>query len=198
MSNSTDVDSSGNNHLQQDEVVQALVSDPSNPPETKMLIGLVGESSQEGFSRLYLSTNLSDYVEISEDDVLWSKSLQTPENPLGGTAIWVRADANLTVTRRVAAEREQVSAEPPAAAAAPERFLTGSITARFFTGASASVASSGRLSTGTGGGGGGGLKSVPPVESCVPSLCLPPPPKPDPPGHTAVCTLATNCSVVVF
>jgi hypothetical protein len=195
MSNSADVDSSGNDHLQQDEVVQALVSDPSNPPETKMLIGLVGASSQEGFSRLYLSTNLSDYVEISEEDVLWSKSLQTPENPLGGTAIWVRADANLTVIRRVAAERGQVSAESPPAAEAAERFLTGSITARFFTGASASVSSSGRFSTGTGGGGGGGLKSVPPVESCVPSLCLPPP---DPPGRTAVCTLATNCSAVFF
>lgn len=197
MPDPSEANSGMGNHLQQDEVVRELVPDPGNPPETRMLVGLLGASSRKGYSRLYLSLNLSDYIEIPEGDVLWAKSLQTPENPLGGSAVWVHADSELVVIRRAAAPPPPT--EVVATAGATERFLTGSITARFFTGASASSAAPGIFAAGGGGGGGGGgLKSVPPVESCVPSLCLPPPPPPDPPGHTAVCTLSTRCSGVFF
>jgi hypothetical protein len=161
--------------LEVDEVVRDLVSKPSEVPNAKMLVGLLGTGVRDGYWRLYFSTELKDYLEIREDDILLSKSLKTPENPLGGTALWVRADADLAVTRRASDEAE-------------EEFLTGQITARYLGSATASGLSVSGLQIH-----GAGLKSVPPVESCVPALCLPPPPPPDPPGTTAVCTLATRC-----
>jgi hypothetical protein len=160
--------------LEQDDLVRELVPDPRAVPNAKMFVGLLGASAQDGHWRLYLSTGLKAYLEVPEEDVLLTRSLKSPENPLGGTAVWIRADAQLHVTRRASdkADRE---------------FLTGEITARFLQGATASGLSVGGMQVGA-----GGLKSVPPVESCVPSLCLPTPVPPEP-GDTAVCTLSTNC-----
>ena len=172
------MNSPGRGDMSQDEVVRALVPDPTDAPDSKMFVGLVGASPNENFVRLYLSTELKDFLEFRQSDVLFSKSLETPENPLGGTAVWIRGDASVEVTRRAPEDTEN-------------EFLTGQITARYLRVSAASVGSG----TGAGGGGGaGGLKSVPPVESCVPALCLPPP-TPDPPGTTAVCTLSTRCQV---
>jgi hypothetical protein len=161
--------------LEQDELVRELVPDPGKVPNAKMFVGLLGAGGQQGYWRLYFTTELKDFLEIREEDILLSKSLRTQENPLGGTALWVRADAEIQVTRRSSREREA-------------EFLTGRITAAFLQGAAASGFSLGGLQVG-----GAGIKSIPPVESCVPALCLPPPPPPDPPGTTAVCTLSTKC-----
>lgn len=162
--------------LEPDEVVQGLAPDPASVPNARMFVGLLGPSARDGYWRLYFSTELKDFVDVAEGDVLYAKSLRTPENPLGGTALWVRAEADLDITRRTYEDADQ-------------KFLTGSISARFLQSASAGGVYLGRLRID----GGGGIKSIPPVESCVPSLCMPDPPPPDPPGTTAVCTLATNC-----
>lgn len=164
------------NKINQDEVVRALVPDPMHMPVSKMLVGLVGASPKDDFVRLYFSTELKDFLEIRKSDVLLSRSLVTPENPLGGTALWVLGEASVEVTRR-------------APEGAEEEFLTGQITARYLRASAASGPSSASK-----GAGGGGLKSVPPVESCIPALCMPPIPPADPPGNTAVCTLSTRCS----
>lgn len=161
--------------LQQDDLVRELIPDPKAVPNVKMFVGLLGASAKQGYWRLYFSTELKDFLEVRRDDILLSRSLKSGENPLGGTAIWVRAEADLQINRRASQDKEA-------------EFLTGDITARFLQGASASGFSMGGLQIG-----GGGIKSIPPVESCVPALCLPPPPPPDPPGTTAVCTLATSC-----
>lgn len=154
-----------------DAVIVDLISNPAEVPATKMLVGLLGPGAQDDYCRLYYSTELRDFLDIRKEDVLLSRSLRTPENPLGGTAIWVRAEAEISISRR-----NHDGAE--------ERFLTGQITAQFLQGATASgLAMGGRVF-------GGGLKSVPPVESCVPALCMP---APDPPGTSAVCTLSTSC-----
>lgn len=162
--------------LEQDEVVQDLVADAAEVPDAKMFVGLLGASAQEGYWRLYFSTDVKDYIEIRDEDILLSKSLKTEENPLGGTAVWIRSGADLEVNRLSTSETGDAD------------FLTGRITARFLQGAGPSGFAVGGVFVG-----GGGIKSVPPVESCVPSLCYPPPPPPDPPGTTPVCTLATNC-----
>ena len=160
--------------LEQDELVRELVPDPTEVPNAKMFVGLLGASAQEGCWRLYFSTELKDFLEFREEDILLSKSLKTEENPLGGTALWVRAEADVQVTRRPSRETEA-------------EFLTGRIAANFLQGAAASGFSLAGSQVG-----GAGIKSIPPVESCVPALCLPPPPPPDP--VTFVCTLATNCA----
>jgi hypothetical protein len=161
--------------LEPDELIRDLVPNPVNVPNTKMFVGLLGPANQEGYWRLYFSTELKDYLEVRDDDILLSKSLKTPENPLGGTAVWIKADADIQVTRRAS---EEAAAE----------FLTGRISANFLQSAAVSGISIGNQQIGP-----GGIKSIPPVESCVPALCLPPPPPPDPPGTTAVCTLSTKC-----
>jgi hypothetical protein len=192
----TMVNPSGEKRNDHDEVVRDLVDDPADVPAVKMFVGLLGPGGRDGYSRLYFSTELKDYFDVRTEDVLLTKSLKTPENPLGGTAIWIRANAELEITRRASEDAEQTREAQPAKAAkkgkeTSERFLTGQITARFLQGATASGIQIGGVNVG-----GGGLKSVPPVESCVPALCSPPPPPPNPPGHTAVCTLATRCHVM--
>lgn len=167
-------DESGGNRLSQDDLIRQLVPDPSEVPDTKVFFGFLGASDRDGYCRLYLTTGLSDYLEIPEDDVLLRKPLQTAENPLGGTALWVRAEATVHVSRRASEDAEA-------------KYLTGEISAKFLQGASASGISVAGSGTGR-----APIKSIPPVESCVPALCLPPPPPPDPPG-TAVCTLTTRC-----
>jgi hypothetical protein len=160
--------------LEQDELVRELVPNATEVPDAKMFVGLLGASAQEGYWRLYFSTDLKDYLEVRDEDILLSKSLRTEENPLGGTAVWIRSGADLQVKRRSTAETGGAD------------FLTGRITARFLHGAGPGGFTLGGVFV-------GGIKSIPPVESCVPSLCQPGPPPPDPPGTTAVCTLATNC-----
>ncbi|HEV2897404.1 MAG TPA: hypothetical protein VGX71_06090 [Pseudaminobacter sp.] len=161
--------------LKQDDIVASLVDDPSKLPKVKMFVGLLGMGARDGLWRIYASTDVKDYIEVRDEDVLMVRSLKTGENPLGGSAVWLRADADVKVTRQ-------------APAGSGEEFLTGGITARFLKGAAP-----GGIGVGSGTVVIGGIKSIPPVESCVPALCLPPPPPPDPPGTTAVCTLATNC-----
>ncbi len=183
---------SGEQRHEHDEVVRDLVADPADVPAVKMFVGLLGAGARDGYSRLYFSTELKDYFDVRTEDVLLTKSLKTPENPLGGTAIWIRADADVEITRRASSEANQTNEVDEAnEPVARERFLTGRITAQFLQGATASGIQIGGVNVG-----GGGLKSVPPVESCVPALCSPPPPPPNPPGHTAVCTLATRCHVM--
>ena len=163
--------------LKQDELVRELVPNPTQVPNAKMFVGLFGAGAQEGYWRLYYSTELKDFLEVREEDILLTRSLKTEENPLGGTALWVQAEADIQVTRRSSRETEA-------------EFLTGHITANFLQGATASGFSLAGLQVGV-----AGIKSIPPVESCVPALCLPsPPPAPDGGPVSFVCTLATNCS----
>jgi hypothetical protein len=158
-----------------DDVARDLVPESGKAPDVKMLVGVLGVSDRDGYCRLYFSIEMRDYLEIRADDVLLTRSLKTPENPIGGTAVWIRADADLEVARRTADDAEQ-------------EFLNGRITARFLAGATPSGVSAGRRIAI------GGLKSVPPVQSCIPALCLPGPPPPPQPGDTAVCTLSARCS----
>ena len=102
----------------QDELINNLVSDPSQTPDTKVLVGFLGKSNRAGYLRLYLTPELNSHVEIAQDDLLHSQSLATAENPLGGTMVWVRSDADLIYTR---SEKRQAQAD----------FLQGDITSGF-------------------------------------------------------------------
>ena len=88
----------------EDPLVASLVPDPSEaPPNTTRLAGYLGRGAQEGLWRLYLTPDLTEYVEGSEDDVLHSESL--PDG--SGTQIWVRSDLNV---RHVRSQVQQVPA----------------------------------------------------------------------------------------
>jgi len=73
-------------------LVEALVPDPSQPPErTTKLFGYPGRSPNESETRLWLDLDLTSYVDVPDDAILHSRTL--PDD--GGTILWVRTDAQL-------------------------------------------------------------------------------------------------------
>src|SRR5262245_49169337 len=70
-----------------------LVSDPKNPPELSLLQGWLGASSEDRHRRLYLDPELSQSLEIPEDAIVNTQDMPRESNPLGGTWVWVKADA---------------------------------------------------------------------------------------------------------
>lgn len=73
-------------------LVEALVPDPSQPPErTTKLFGYPGKSPDAKSTRLWLDLDLSSYVDVPNDAIRYSKTL--PDD--AGTILWVVADASL-------------------------------------------------------------------------------------------------------
>ena len=94
-------------------LVEALVPDPSKPPErTTKMFGFPGSSPREGSTRLWLDADLTSYADIPDEAILYSRTLPDDE----GTVLWVRASAPISY--------ESVSSHE-----AQAEFLTGAITA---------------------------------------------------------------------
>lgn len=81
--------------MKPDQIVERLVPDPTNIPDVRVLAGFLGKTNRKNHWRLYLTTNLTNYVEFDQDDVVHSEQLEGDEYPLGGTVIWINRDANL-------------------------------------------------------------------------------------------------------
>jgi hypothetical protein len=75
--------------------VGKLVADPKQPPDTLLLTGYLGSSSDEGHTRLYFDAQLSSYVEIPDAAILHSQDMPKELSPLGGSYVWVKRDATL-------------------------------------------------------------------------------------------------------
>lgn len=75
------------------DFVSKIVKDPKQPPNTLLLKGYLGDSSEEGYTRLYLDPQLSDYVEIPADAILHTQDVA--DDPLGGSYIWIQRDAEV-------------------------------------------------------------------------------------------------------
>ena len=84
--------------------VQQIVSDPKNVPDLMLLNGYLGASSEEGCERLYLSPDLSSYVEIPGTAILHRAALPTEQDSNGGVTLWVRKDAALQYKMAPAAQ----------------------------------------------------------------------------------------------
>jgi len=73
-------------------LVEALVPDPGKPPQQALkLLGLPGASPSAGATRLWLDADLTSYVDVPDDAILYAKEL--PDD--AGTILWVSVDANL-------------------------------------------------------------------------------------------------------
>src|SRR5215469_9040169 len=77
------------------DFVRQIVADPKNVPDLMLLYGYLGASSEEGHERLYLSPDLSNFVEIPEKAVLHRAQAAKEQDPNGGVTLWVRKDAKL-------------------------------------------------------------------------------------------------------
>jgi len=76
-------------------LVEALVPDPSQPPlRTTKVFGYPGQSTQAGHTRFWLDLELSGHVDIPNDAIRYSRSLDDD----AGTVAWVDADVNLRFT----------------------------------------------------------------------------------------------------
>ena len=114
------------------DFVSKIVKDPNAPPNTLLLQGYLGDSSDEGHVRLYLDPQLSDYVEIPEADILHTQ--EAPNSSLGETYVWINLDAELTHGK-----------------AGPQRlkasFLEGRLQQQFLGGAAAAAPQPGPIPT---------------------------------------------------
>jgi hypothetical protein len=93
----------GSEGLEPDPIVEELVSDPSKPAvPTIVLEGLLGRSASDGYWRLYSTTELNEYVEIPQEDVLHHESIAKEHPPFVGlkaTKLWVKRNAEVLHTR---------------------------------------------------------------------------------------------------
>ncbi|MDB5241781.1 MAG: hypothetical protein JWP57_2406 [Spirosoma sp.] len=81
---------------QLDDWVGAVRSDPRNMDQLTMLQGYLGASSEAGHIRVYSDDSLNTFVEVPEEAILYSVKMAPAESSLGGSKLWLRADAVIT------------------------------------------------------------------------------------------------------
>jgi hypothetical protein len=79
--------------LQQHPLVDKVLPDPSQQRSLSILTGFPAKSPAEGYSRLYLDPSLGSCVDIPEEDIVHSESMD--KSPFQPTAVWVRSDSKL-------------------------------------------------------------------------------------------------------
>ncbi len=84
--------------------VRHIVSDPKNVPDVTLLSGYLGASSEDGHERLYLSQDLSSYVEIPATAILHRAAASRDQDPNSAVTLWVRKDAALQYKMAPAAQ----------------------------------------------------------------------------------------------
>jgi hypothetical protein len=113
--------------LEPHPLVAALQPDPSKPPiRTVKVVGLLGTSSDPHFTRLWLDTDLANYLDVPTSEIHHSVALPND----GGTILWLSPDTPLTYGSTTDA-------------ASVGQFLTGSIT-RSYLGGAAAASSAGK------------------------------------------------------
>src|SRR6185503_9051665 len=76
------------------EFIGRVVSDPKEPPATRLLTGWLGDSGEEGYKRLYTDAELGAWVDVPADAVLYTESIRDSQ-PAGAVFVWVKRDAQL-------------------------------------------------------------------------------------------------------
>lgn len=74
--------------------VDALVDDPANPPQLQVLTGYRGRSAQEGHTRFYVDPELTAWVDVPDDAILFQREVQD-DYGLGKSMVWARLDAEV-------------------------------------------------------------------------------------------------------
>jgi hypothetical protein len=80
--------------------VSKIVSDPSKVPGVMLLTGYMGDAAQEDRRRLYVTPDLSQWIDIPADSVLHVAQMPGPENWLEAVMVWVKQDAQLVPGNR--------------------------------------------------------------------------------------------------
>jgi hypothetical protein len=88
--------------LREDELVRLTAA--AGAHGTYVLTGWLGKSPEAGFWRLYPTPELDEYIEIAENDIVFTQPFNHAVAPLGGTAIVIKASAQLRGVSTDAAE----------------------------------------------------------------------------------------------
>ncbi len=107
------------------DFVGRVVKDAKSPPETRMLTGWLGDAAEEGERRLYTNAELSCYIDIPTDAILYTEPIRDSQ-PAGCVFVWVQRDAALK--------------QGGSAASRAARFLHGQVQEDFASGASPEAA----------------------------------------------------------
>ena len=91
--------------LQEDRILARLAGGAGQAPAgLTSYVGLLGRSPNAGKWRLFLTLDMSLYVEIGEEDIVESEQLSKEQSPfggLGGTRVFVKKGADVTTTQTV-------------------------------------------------------------------------------------------------
>lgn len=79
-----------------DAFVGKVVADPNNPPNTLMLSGYLGDSSEADHTRLYFDPQLRAYIDIPDKAILHAEEIK---GDLGGHYVWVDQGAEYVYGR---------------------------------------------------------------------------------------------------
>jgi hypothetical protein len=78
--------------------VARVVADPAQVPGVWLLVGYLGDAPQPDQRRLYLTPDLSQWVDMAADALLHTAPV--PGDWLGAVVAWVRQDAQLVAGNR--------------------------------------------------------------------------------------------------
>jgi hypothetical protein len=135
-----------------EDFVSQVVKDAKQPPETLLLIGYLGASSEDGYTRLYFDPQLSTYVEIPDAAILHTQKIPAEQSNLGESYVWIEKNAEI-IHGKVGPNRTKA------------KFLEGPIFQDFMRGAQF-------------GGGAAPPQPIPRVTlgspTCAPAMCVPP------------------------
>ncbi len=81
--------------IPEDDFVSKVVKDPKQPPDTLLLTGFLGKSSEDGHTRLYFDPELKNYVEIPQGAIQHWQEIPKETSPLGGYHVWIDPHAEL-------------------------------------------------------------------------------------------------------
>jgi hypothetical protein len=100
MSNGTGSDEAGKHAvvLKRAEFIGDVIGDPESPRKVQFLMGYWGDSSAADHARLYFDPGLQHYVDVPLRAVLRSEPIPCERSPLGGSYVWILADAKLIST----------------------------------------------------------------------------------------------------
>src|SRR5215470_15598941 len=80
--------------------VANVVGDPNAVPAVYVVTGFPGEASKDDQTRLYLSPDLSAWVDIPQDAVVHTQPIPGDNNWLGAVLMWVKQDAQVNAGNR--------------------------------------------------------------------------------------------------
>jgi hypothetical protein len=78
-----------------DAFIAKVVSDPAKPPETLLIQGFLGASSEPDHTRVYADVTLDSYVDVANADIIHMEPLPKEQSPMGGSYLWIKKSADV-------------------------------------------------------------------------------------------------------